>query len=129
MVVNKPLQQFLVGRRACSVKYLMGNGRHTAVVNKTVLAHHPIGHSRSRRRCEHRADVYGHIENGERGIALAAVTRVVIKVSHHYLQVSLEKAGTHCNERQRSYHAPKADTVGLGRNCKEEVANKHYGHT
>ena len=51
-------------------------------------------------RREHGAEVDGHVEDGECGIAACAVADIVVEVAYHHLQVAFEESCAHGDQQQ-----------------------------
>ncbi len=102
----------------------VGQRRYVGVVEETVLFQLPVGDGRSGRRCVHRADVDGHVEDAECAVAFGAVTRVVVEVTYHYLQVAFEKARADADQYEGSDERNQRDGTLRG-NGHEQVAQEH----
>ena len=74
---------------------------------------------------EEGADVDGHIEQGEAAVTLGCVLGFIVQVSHHYLEVALEQAGSEADEHQGRQHTYQRDAAAAQRNGQEQIAQEH----
>ena len=74
---------------------------------------------------EQGADVDGHVEEGETGVALGSVLRVVVQVSHHYLQVSFEESCPESDQEQGGDHADERHGTAAQRDGQQQIAEEH----
>ena len=65
-------------------------------------------------------------EKAEGGVTAGGIFRVVVKVAHHYLEITLEETGTHCDEEQCGNHKRYAQSVGGCRDGKGDIAQEHH---
>ena len=84
-----------------------------------------LGHCRG----EHCADVDGHIEEAEGGVTLRGIFRVVIEIADEDLEIAFEESCAYGYEGKSAEHYQLSGESGSGRDCKTEVAEKHYGNT
>ena len=76
-----------------------GEGEMVGSVLAPAHAHTPFFHLDGGGRSEEGADVDGHVEEGEAGVAFLGVFRVVVEVTDHDLEVALEEAGTETDQQ------------------------------
>lgn len=111
---------------------LVCESRDVGFVDETALAQpevHEIGCG-----CwgEHRAEVDGHVEEAERGVASGGILRIVVEVANHYLEVALEQTRTEGYEHQGKHHEGERHAATLkraDRHGETYVAEEHHGHT
>ena len=77
------------------------------------------------RRGKEGADVDGHVEDGECGVALAFQLGVVVEVTDHDLQVALEEAGAYADHEQGGEHEHHGGDAVSGGDGEHEVAQEH----
>ena len=107
----------------------MREGGDVGLVDEAGLAQEAVGDGGSGGRGEHGADVDGHIEQREGGIALRGILRVVIEVAHQDLEVTLEQAGADGNKGEGADHQGDAERVGGGRDGEAQVTGEHHRDT
>ena len=112
-----------------AVQRLVCEGGDGGLVDEAGLAHEAVGDGGGSRRCEHGADVDGHVEQREGAVTLGAVLGVVVEVAHQHLQVALEQAGTHGNHEEGAQHERDAHGVGSGGDGKGQVTGEHDADT
>ena len=112
-----------------AVQELVRQGGDVGLVDEAGLAQELVRDGRRGGRSEHRADVDGHIEQREGGIALGGILRVIVEIAHQHLQIALEQARADGDERQGTDHQGDAEGVGRGRDGKAYVAGEHDGDT
>ena len=88
-----------------------------------------VGYGFGSRRCEECAHVYAHVEYAVCQVAFAAVARVVVKVAHKRLEISLEHTCSGGYEHQCAEHHYFCRQVGACRYCQYEITGEHYGDT
>ena len=89
----------------------------------------PILDSHSSSRCEQCADVDSHVEQRECRVTLRRVLRVVVEITNHNLQVTLEEACTYCDEEQCTNHCNHSQGIATERQREEEVSEEHNRDT
>ena len=77
------------------------------------------------RRGKHRTDVDGHVEQTETGVTFVSISRVVVQVADHHLQVSFEETGTDGDQQQRTTHCDDSATVSAQGQGEEQVTEEH----
>ena len=112
-----------------AVQELVREGGDVGLVDEAGLAQELVRDGRRGGRSEHRADVDGHIEQREGGIALGGILRVVVEIAHQHLQVALEQARADGDQRQGADHQHDAEGVGRSRDGQAHVAGEHDGDT
>ena len=81
-----------------------------------------LGHCGS----EHCTNVDGHVEQAERGITLIGILGIIIQVTHQHLQVSLEQAGSYCNQSQSGKQCPFVNHLGCHWNGQSQITENHH---
>ena len=71
------------------------------------------------------ADIDGHVEEGEAGVALCGVLGVVVEVSNHNLEVAFEKTRAEANQEKGRQHGHKGYGAASKGNGKKQVTCKH----
>ena len=104
-----------------------GEGEVVGGVLAPAHAHAPFLHLDGRGRGEEGADVDGHVEEGEAGVAFLRILGIVVEVTDHDLEVALEEAGAETDQQQRQHHEEQRDRVSAHRDGQEEVAEEHDG--
>ncbi len=121
------LESGRIGEGAAEV--LVGEGGDVGLIDEAGLCQMAVGQCGGCCGSEHGADVYGHVEEAECGVALGGVLGVVVEIADQDLQVALEQAGTHRYEQQGADHQCKGQAAarkGVGRNGQAQVADEHY---
>ena len=77
------------------------------------------------RGCEEGADIDGHVEDGEAGVSLVGILRVVVKVAYHHLEVALEHTRSEADEQQGGQHDDECERVTAERHGEQHVAGEH----
>ena len=85
----------------------------------------PVHDSHSGRGGKEGTNVDGHIEDRECRVALSLILGVIVKVTHHNLQVTLEQARTERYQRQCAQHTSVSNSARTGRNCQQHIAQEH----
>ena len=104
-----------------------GEGEMVGGILAPAHAHAPFLHLDGCGRGEKGADVDGHVEEAEAGVALVGVFRIVVEVTDHNLQVALEEAGAETDQRQRQHHEEQGGRPSSHRDGQEEIAEEHHG--
>ena len=81
------------------------------------------------RGCEEGTDVDSHVEDGEASVALVGILRVVVEVTHHHLEVTLEETGAETHEHQSDEHGHEAHGLATQRNGEQQIAQEHDDDT
>ena len=78
---------------------------------------------------EKSTDINSHVENRKGRVALVCQFGIIIKVTDHYLKITLEKTCSQRNQYQGSQHSGKADCISSKRNGEEQITNEHNNDT
>ena len=124
-LAHQRLQLGCILRGDRPIEVLVRQGRDISFVDQAGLAEEMVGDGRGGGRSEHGADVDGHVEEGEGGVTLGRVFRVVIQVAYEHLQIALEQAGTHRDQEQGQDHESQSDGVGRRRDGQAHIAREH----
>ena len=63
------------------------------------------------RRSKQGTDIDGHIEDGETGVALVGILRIIVEITYHHLEISLEETRTETDQQQGCQHHHKGHRV------------------
>ncbi len=91
----------------------------------------PVGEGGGGGGSEHRADVDGHVEEAESGIALGGVLGVVVEITHEHLQVALEQTCSYGDQQQGPDHQGEGESAGgegVGRDGEAEISEEHHAY-
>ena len=102
-----------------------GEGEVVGGVPVEAQADGPFADLDGRGRGEQGADVDGHVEEGESGIALGRKLGLVVKVAHHHLQVSFEESCPESDQEQGGNHADERHGTAAQRDGQQQVAEEH----
>ena len=109
----------------------MRQGGDVGLVDQAGLGQVAVGQGRGGRRSEHGADVDGHVEEAESGIALGGILRVVIEIAGHHLEVALEQTRADGDEQQGADHQGERQPAvgeGIRGDREEKIAEEHNGY-
>ena len=81
------------------------------------------------RRSKECTDVDGHIEDGEASIALVLILRVIIQVTHHHLEVTLEESSSKADEQESCQHDDQCKTIASQGHRQQQITCKHDDDT
>lgn len=111
---------------------LMGESRDVGLIDETALAQPEVDEIGSGCWGEHRAEVDGHVEEAECRVASGGILRIVVEITNHHLEVSLEETGTQGDEYEGKHHEGEGEATaleGADRNGETGIAEEHHGNT
>ena len=76
-------------------------------------------------RSKQSTNVNCHIEDRETRVSLVFILRIIIEVTHHHLQVTLEESGTKTNQQQGGEHHHKGKGITSQGDTQQQIACEH----